>query len=98
MDRRKFLKSSVSTVVAGTLISLPSCTDFMDDGPHHPIPGKWNRGSDKKNGKDKRTTSLFTASDRHEMGEGNNLPSILRAVWISSSDAKRTQLPSVTGI
>lgn len=78
MDRRKFLKASVSTVAAGTVMSLSSCTDFMDDDLLHPNSGKRNRGSDKKKGKDKRTTSLFTASDRHEMGEGNNLPSILK--------------------
>ena len=83
MDRRKFLKASVSTVVAGTAMSLSSCTDCFDD-EFRPIPGNKNKDSGKRMVNDRRTTSLFTASDRHEMGSGNNLPSILKAAVTQS--------------
>ena len=78
MDRRKFLKAS-ATALAGATIGLTSC----DEESFFPeiIPGKRSkRDEDKGYQAQGKSSSLFVASDRHEMGEGNNLPAILKEV------------------
>ena len=67
--------------MAGAAMTIPSCSDPMDNDflpPHFRRGGK-GKDNGRKNGTPERTTSLFTASDRHEMGQGNNLPSVLEA-------------------
>lgn len=77
MDRRLFLKNAATAAIAGATMSLSSCTESVNDEFFPPVPGRNKRPGPKDSYK--RSTSLFTASDRHEMGEGNNLPSILKA-------------------
>lgn len=72
MDRRKFLKVG-SAALAGLVVG--SCTEdrFYPD---------WRRPDGRRDDSrnEGRSTSLFVASDRHEMGEGNNLPKLLEVV------------------
>lgn len=65
MDRRKFLKSTAAVAMAG---AAASCTDLH----YFPIPHGRHHSNDPK------STSLLVASDRHEMGQGNNLPDLLQ--------------------
>ncbi len=78
MDRRKFLKNSATAALAGATMSLTSCTDLIDNGFYPPYMGRGN-GKEGKSRSAKHSSSLFTASDRHEVGEGNFFPSILKA-------------------
>ena len=73
MDRRNFIKGAAVAAMAG---AAASCTEygyipFIPDG--RPFPP--DKDKDKTPGK---STSLFVASDRHEMGKGNNLPLLLQ--------------------
>jgi len=77
MDRRKFLKNTAAAAMAGAAMVLPSCSD-SDFFP--PMPDRKDRRSGRNKDKNVRSTSLFTASDRHEMGEGNNLPALVEKV------------------
>ena len=79
MDRRKFFKESAAAALAGAAASLTSCVEYMGDSIFPPHPGKRGKSTGKDKDVQKRSTSLFTASDRHEMGSGNNLPAILEA-------------------
>ncbi len=74
MDRRKFLKSTAAAALAG---AAASCTDL----DFFPIPhsGRHLHSDDKdKKHTALKSTSLLVASDRHEMGKGNNLPDLLQ--------------------
>jgi len=76
MNRRKFLRKSAFAALAGAAISLHSC--YEDDGFRpYPAPSDRDSSTDGDN-VDTWSTSLFTASDRHEMGQGNNLPELLQ--------------------
>jgi len=89
MDRRKFLKNAAAAAITGAAMTLPSCTERVDDELFPPYSRRGGKGENQggKNTNPERTTSLFTASDRHEMGEGNYLPSILAAA-VSQSGIK----------
>jgi len=78
MDRRKFLKTTKAAAMAGAVMTLPSCDVLLNDGFYPPYRERGGKDQ-REDPSAKRTASLFTASDRHEMGSGNNLPSLLTA-------------------
>ena len=73
------MKKGAAAALAGAAMALPSCSP--DDSEFFPGPGKNRRhhdGKDSPIASENRCSALFTASDRHEMGSGNNLPSVLK--------------------
>lgn len=79
MDRRHFLKNTATAALAGAALSLSSCDENLDDGFIPINPGKRKKDNDKSRFLQTKSSSLFVACDRHEMGSGNYLPSILKA-------------------
>ena len=79
MDRRHFLKNTATAALAGAALSLSSCAENLDDGFIPINPGKRKKDNDKSRFLQTQSSSLFVACDRHEMGSGNYLPSILKA-------------------
>lgn len=75
MDRRKFIKgSAAAAALAGAALTVPACDEAGF------LPFIHGRGG-RKSGRGSEVTksaSLFTASDRHEMGSGNNLRALIK--------------------